>query len=1004
MPHELPLLQGKITAPTLPTPLVVRERLTASIQRRLAALPVLVVCAAAGAGKTAAVRAALQGEERLGWLSLDDADSAPGRLLTYLAASLARIDDSLPELARSTLAANVPHTEVAGLLVEKLSGQGRITIVLDQVNRIVQSRQAMGVLDSLVRFLPPEMRLVLISRTAFTLPSGSDAGMERIDYVIDQELAFTEAETSEALQLVGDLTNDPATVQKETGGWVIGVLFAGTRSPSTLFSLQPEVDPLHAYLRAHVLELLREELREFVITTSILPAVDAERAEALGIERSEALLTELRAHRLPMVWEPGGKVVRYHPVLKDYLLILFGRRPNSEVFELRTRFARLLIDEGFMIEATEELLSIGAYSEALPLAEAAIFTLIDRRDYDVADRWLDRLASHGEISISPLTTAELMLAVAREEYWRGARIADQLLALGKREELAAYSSRAATMMVWCYFHACRTDDMSRILEAAGEGPGLNAVRSLFSLVSGRLPELQLDPESTAMDGMLVRLQYWNGQLSLAARQGVSDESDALTRPWRINALRATGDLDLAHRLWQQVEAAGMLTSGVLSVVGTDLFIDLQREDEARAALERGLQESRRTGSIVWEIFGRISEAKLELRLMRNPHRALEVLREIETMPEARKYQSTSEHLDTWFGYAHLLLDDAESAYASLSRAIELMQQSGRMLELPTAAVYLAEASWRTGDEEGADRLLDLAREAARSQQTDEVLVRALREFPSVLSRKLDGFEHPEAFWVQLGKRVLAPGSRLPANSRLRISVREFGTPVILVDGSPVRPRIAKCTELLSYLATTPDLAAGREELLDALFDGRNTDSSRSYLRQVVHQLRAVLPEGVGPTLVDGRVAFTGQVELESAADQLLRIRQHPRSNQPRERLEEIEKALSVVQGNEFLPKSTTAWVEERRAMIATAISDLRLEAAHIAFELTQYSLAASLSEQVVDEDPLRESAWQLRMRASALLGSFDDVLALYAECAEALQSIQTKPAYETRALLEQLRR
>ena len=82
MADALPLLQGKITAPPLPAPLVVRERLTQSIRRRLLALPTLVVCAAAGAGKTTAVRVALQGDDRVAWLTIDDADSAPGRLLT----------------------------------------------------------------------------------------------------------------------------------------------------------------------------------------------------------------------------------------------------------------------------------------------------------------------------------------------------------------------------------------------------------------------------------------------------------------------------------------------------------------------------------------------------------------------------------------------------------------------------------------------------------------------------------------------------------------------------------------------------------------------------------------------------------------------------------------------------------------------------------------------------------------------------------------------------------
>lgn len=1004
MTDRLPLLKGKITAPPLPDALVDRPRLTTSISRRLSAVPTLVVCAAAGAGKTTAVHIALREVERLAWLTLDDADGSPGRLLTYLAAALDPHAPGALGLVRSAMEAQVPDTEIAGLVVEHLASVGPTSIVIDQVDRIVQSPRAMELLDSLVRFLPPEVHLILISRTAFTLPAGSDAGRERLDYVIDRELAFTEQETAEALRLAGDTASSAAHVQSTTGGWVIGVLFAGSTSARTVLSLQPEIDPLHAYLRAHVLEMLRPELREFMITTSLLVAVDAELATDLGIERAEALLTELRAHRMPVVWEPGGKTVRYHPVLRDYLLLLLGRRPNGEVRELRTRFARMLREAGFLIEATEELLSLEAYDEALPLAEVAIFSLIERRDYDVADRWLDLLAHHGDATLSPLTTAELVLAVAREEYWRGVRIADQLEALERRDELAARSSTAAAMMIWCYYHACRTEDIRRLVSVAAPGPEMEAAGALASLIDDTPLDLPLVSDSPAVGGLLVRLQYWNGLLAESAAQPEDGTADGLKRPWRIAALRAMGDLEEALRVYRRLESAGMLTCGLLSVVGVELFTDLGQADDAREAAARGLAECRRAGSLVWEIFGGFSMAKLELRLERDAHRGLETLRRIEAMPEARRYRSSSEHLDTWFGYAHLLLGEADAAYERLDRAVGSMRRSGRLLELPTAAVYLAEAAWARGEEDRADALLDVARDAARIQRTDSVLVRALREFPDTLARKLDGMAVSDPFWGQLGERILAPDAPARRRSRLRIALDEFGTPTIEALGAPVRPRIAKCAELLAYLASTPDLRADRAALLDALFDGVDTDASRSYLRQTVHQLRAALPEGTGPTLADGVVSFSGDVGVDSAADRMLRTLRRSATNDPDRRLSEIDAALAIAAQGAYLAKSKTAWADERRREIGATIASLQLEAAHLAFDLGRYPRAAELAESVVRAEPLRESAWRLRMRVAATLGSFDDVLSLYADCTAALSGMQAQPTHETRALLEQLRR
>ncbi|MGK0721998.1 hypothetical protein [Leucobacter sp. W1478] len=176
-------------------------------------------------------------------------------------------------------------------------------------------------------------------------------------------------------------------------------------------------------------------------------------------------------------------------------------------------------------------------------------------------------------------------------------------------------------------------------------------------------------------------------------------------------------------------------------------------------------------------------------------------------------------------------------------------------------------------------------------------------------------------------------------------------------------------------------------------------STRSSVRQVLHQLRAALPDGIGPALTDNVVSFSGDVEIHSTAEELLRARQ-PQSKQPEKRFEEIQMALDRARAGDFFPRAHTEWVETRRAEIASTITDLRLEAAHVAFDLSEYVVASELARLAVLADPLRESGWRLRMRTAALLASFDDVLGLYAECTEALQAVQTKPTFETRSLVD----
>lgn len=1005
MEHALPLLRGKITPPPLPELLVARPRLDESIERRLSTLPVLVVCATAGAGKTTAVRIALDDRPRVAWLTVDAADASPGRLLTYLAASLAHFAPTVSELVQSVLGAQAPHAEVAGLMIEALTDLGQVTLVIDQLDRILAHHKSMEVIDSLVRFAPANVRIILISRTAITLASSAAPGSERIDYLIDRELAFTEEEAATALEQAGGSTDDVDAVMRSTGGWVVGVLFAGTTAEPIRMALQPEIDPLHAYLWAHVMQGLSPELREFAISTALLVAVDAQRATALGLERAEHFLTELRAHRIPAVWEPGGKTVRYHRVLRDYLLVLLERRPRAEVVALRTRFGQLLAAEGFMVEAADELLAVGAFEEALPFVEEATVTLIDRLDFDVVDHWLELLADQGQSGSSPLTTAELMLAVAREEYWRGVRIADQLAALGQRETLAASSSRAAAMMIWCYYHACRTEDIAAVVAVARPGAELEAAKYLLTLMDDRPEETPPAMSLTggSVDGLIARLHYWRGWLTRAAAPVQNEAADAVVRPWRIAALRAMGELEQAHQLYRRVESAGMLTAGLHAVVGAELFTDMGRETEARASIAEGRAEAQRIGSTVWDLFAQLSEAKLELRLRRDPRRARAVLDALEREPLARVYDSTAEQLDTWYGLSHLLLGEYDQATFRLRRAVQSMQASGRFLELTTAAVYLAEASWHCGDAEGADRYPDLALEAARRQGTDETLLRALREFPEVLSRRLDGQSGTDTAWNRLGLRVLGPPPASVMSAGPVLSITEFGGATLRLDEEELRPRIAKCYELVAYLAARSSRTATRAELLGALFDDADTSASRAYLRQVIHQLRSVLPEGAGPFITGDQITLSDEYALRSESMQFEETARRAVSNDPATRFDELEQALEISARGDYLPKAKSQWAEERRAQLASTATAVRLEAASLAFGLGSFSRADALAAAVVEEQPLREAAWRLRMRIAAAVGSVDDVLARYQACASALRTIGADPSRETRQLLDQLR-
>jgi DNA-binding SARP family transcriptional activator len=421
-------------------------------------------------------------------------------------------------------------------------------------------------------------------------------------------------------------------------------------------------------------------------------------------------------------------------------------------------------------------------------------------------------------------------------------------------------------------------------------------------------------------------------------------------------------------------------------------------------LARGRALILETGSVVFAMLNSLIEAKLELRLAHDPAAAHAILDELERGGDARRYGFIEEQLETWRGLALLLGGPGTDAVAPLERAVASMRRSGRILELPTAAVLLAEALWRAEDEDAADRAADLALDAAERQGSNHHLLLALADFPAVVARRLDAEASADSRWHAIGRALRARGVILGASAATAVRIVELGRPAIDVEGREVRPRIAKSVALLAYLAAAPGHEAERTELLDALFDGRADDSARAYLRQAVHRLREVLPDGVGPSFEGNRLRFGAPVALSGDASRAESLLAEASRLQGEERLAVLLDALALLGQGEYLEGVDAPWVQERRAHLAELRADAQLDAARLAFEAGRYAEASRLAEAALHADPYREGAYRLVMRVAGAVGDEDAVIAAYRRCQGALEELGVAPSDSTQQLLTALRR
>ena len=1002
----VPIIRNKLSVPPLAERLVERPRLSQLITELIDDNRVLWVVATAGAGKTTAVvQAAALRARPLAWLTLDGTDTAPGRLLIYLEAALAEHVREADGLASRALAAGIPHTEAAGLLAEAIA-DNTLLLVLDGLENLVGAHEALSVISAMIRYAPVGLKIVLLSRVDVPIDVGVLTGVDRVAAVGEADLAFTTQEAAGALVKAGKTTVDPAQAVMATGGWVTGVLFEAWRSRQHVAGTGGEADPLHGYLASQILGSLDEEERAFLISTSLLDEVTSVRAAALGEHHAGERLVALRAKHLPVSWISGAYRMRCHPRFREYLITCFERRDQAEVMALRRAYGELLHSEGHLEEAVEQFLAAGALERALIEADGVINEVIDRLDFAVAERWVSALASPDAPSPRALALAQLMLAIAGEDYHRGGSIADGLESAGAREELARRSPKAAGIMAWSYWHLARLEDMRAVMAAAARSPELKAVRYLYSLVDHTAPAASAAPVLSGgpLDALVMRVHYAHGRLHEVSRTPASRWAAAVSAPWRIGALRATGRLGEALELYQAADAGHWAPAWMHGIVGAELMIDLEDAGEVRRVLARGRELIRASGSVVFEWLSAIIEAKFELRLNRDPAAAMAILDQVEAAG-GRRYDFISEGLDTWRGLALLMSGpEGEAAAAVLRGAVASMVAANRTIDLPAAAVYLAEAEWRRGDLAAADDAADQALAAAHFQQSNHQILLALEDFEAVIARRLDAETGANSPWHELGRALGARGIRAGREGTTDIVLFEFGRIAMTVDGQDVKPRITKSLALLAYLIAAPDHAANRDRLLAALFDGRSDSSARSYLRQAVHRLREILPEGVGPAFVGNQLVMEGAVTLTSDSNRLEILLAQAARLQGAEKLDELTRALEILDGGEYLPGVESAWAVQRREDFEVLAVEARLEAAQLAFAGQQYRRAGQLAEDVVAGDSFKESAWRLLMQIANALGDEDLVVATFRRCKLALEELDVTPSDSTQQLFEQLRR
>jgi LuxR family transcriptional regulator, maltose regulon positive regulatory protein len=448
-------LRTKLLPPRPAPEILARPRLIERLQQVLT-MPVTLITANAGSGKTTLVADFLRQQETpYVWYQLDQADADPSAFLGYITYGIQQRVANFGEalfayLQQSQELAQQPERAADLLLNEILEViEQPLIIVLDDYHHLGSDTQVHAVLDRLIAYLSEVIHLVIISRETPPLTLARLRSQHAIAFIDRDDLLFTQEETQELFRKVFGLTLTAEQLREygeRTHGWITALQLVrqvAQRRPLTQAD-QKQVDPLavlrHSerdifeYFAEEVFAQEKPEIQQFLMRVALLDLIDLDTCARLFPEtRAAAVLPALVRGNVFMTIasDHTGEEYRLHPLFQSFL----RRRLRTEIGGPRV---------------AEEHVRYANYFSEKGAWEAAVRHLIDAEDFERAaeiigeygDVWI---ASGKLASLSSL--AESLPALALEKHPRALSYRAEVARLrGDFETAQSLLRRASTAL------------------------------------------------------------------------------------------------------------------------------------------------------------------------------------------------------------------------------------------------------------------------------------------------------------------------------------------------------------------------------------------------------------------------------------------------------------------------------------------------------------------------------------------------------------------------------
>ncbi len=344
------LLETKFHTPIWRPDGLIRPRLLEELQAGLVEQRKLtLVSAPAGYGKTTLITSWLYSFTESTpsiWLSLEKSDNEPARFQSYWASAWYRISNfELDNILELLDAPQLPPFQ--NILDEIINALARLEepaiLVLDDYH-LINNPLIHEMLEYFLDHQPHQAHLLITTRSDPPLPVARLRARRQMTEIRESDLRFTEEEANHFLTQSMQLTledNEIQALEMRTEGWAVGLQLAAL-ALKNLSDPQSFVESFRGshrfvldYLAEEVIRQQRDNLRKFLVQTSILERFNAEACEALsGNPDSQSLLSELEQANLFLIPLDDERVwYRYHHLFADFLRTELSKTETEKLYK-----------------------------------------------------------------------------------------------------------------------------------------------------------------------------------------------------------------------------------------------------------------------------------------------------------------------------------------------------------------------------------------------------------------------------------------------------------------------------------------------------------------------------------------------------------------------------------------------------------------------------------------------------------------------------------------------